>query len=227
MVVDSLKFPTKGDDGLVRTIIGGALILAGSVIPLIPQLLVNGYGLQAMRAGARNDPVPPEFEDWGALLKDGAFMYGVTLVYTLIPLMLLFGVLFVGIFTLSLGVEAGSAAGSEGAAAGGGIGAIVLFALLGVASILLMVAYYLIPAALVGVATEEEFMAAFDFASIREIAFTGDYFVAVVVAVVVGTVGTIVALPLLFLLVGFPLLFVLQVGIFHYFGTVARDIATV
>lgn len=228
MVVDSLKFPTKGEDGLMRAIIGGGLILAGSIIPLIPQLIVQGYGLQAMRAGARNDPIPPEFEDWGDLLKDGAYMYGVTLVYTLIPLMLLFGVFFLGIFVFSAGAAAGGASGSEaGAAAGGGIGLIIMLVLGGIGFLFLLLAYYLIPAALVGVATEEDFMAAFDFDSIREIAFTSDYFVALVIAAIVNFAAFLVILPLMFLLVGFPLAFILQAGILHYFGTVARDIATV
>lgn len=228
MVVDSLKFPTKGEDGLMRAIIGGGLLLAGSIIPLLPQLIVYGFGLQAMRAGALNDPDPPEFDDWEKLLKDGAYLYGVMLVYTLIPMLLLFGVLFLGIFVFSFGAAAGGATGSEGAAAaGGGLGLIIMLVLGGLAFLLLLVAYYLIPAALVGVATEEEFMAAFDFESIREIAFTSDYLVAVVVAALVSTVGGIVILPLMLLLVGFPLAFVLQAGIFHYLGTVARDIATV
>ncbi|MFD1647122.1 DUF4013 domain-containing protein [Haloarchaeobius litoreus] len=226
MVVDSLKFPTKGEDGMMRAIIGGGLLLASAIIPLLPQLIVNGYSLQSMRAGARNNPNPPEFEDWESLLKDGALMFGVTLVYTLIPVMLLFGVLFLGFFVFSFGAAAGSAAGEGGAAAGGGIGLIVMLLLGGLAFLLLMLAYYLMPAALVGVATEEEFMAAFDFDSVREIAFTSDYFVALVVAAVVNFLAFLVIFPLMFLLVGFPLAFIMQAGIFHYLGTVARDIAT-
>ncbi|WP_257300773.1 DUF4013 domain-containing protein [Haloarchaeobius sp. FL176] len=222
MVVDSLKFPTKGEDGALRAIIGGGLLLASGLIPLLPQLIVNGYSLQSMRAGARNNPSPPEFEDWEALLKDGAMMFGVTFVYTLIPMMLLFGVVFLSIFVFSFG----AAAGESGAAAGGSIGLIIMLVFGGIAFLLLMIAYYVMPAALVGVATEEEFMAAFDFESIREIAFTMDYFVAFLMAGIVGFVGSLVALPLVFLLVGFPLLFILQAGIFHYLGTVARDIAT-
>ncbi|WP_256296077.1 DUF4013 domain-containing protein [Haloarchaeobius salinus] len=226
MVVDSLKFPTKGEDGLLRAIIGGGLLLASAIIPLLPQLIVNGYSLQSMRAGARNDPNPPEFEDWESLLKDGALMFGVTLVYTLIPMMLLFGLFFLGFFVFSFGAAAGSAAGEGGAAAGGGIGLIVMLVLGGIALLLLLLAYYVMPAALVGLATEEEFSAAFDFDSIREIAFTVDYFVALVVAAIVNFLAFLVILPLMLLLVGFPLAFILQAGIFHYLGTVARDIAT-
>ena len=227
MVGTSLSFPTKGDDGFVRSIIGGALVLAGTVIPIVPQLLLYGYSIQAMRAGATGNPVPPEFEDWGDMFGDGIKAFVVLLVFSLLPMVLFVGVLIFGVFATSLGTAAGSAAGGEAAAAGGGLGAILLFALLGLVGIVSMLFFYVLPAALVGVATEDEISAAFDVGSVKQIAFTGDYLVAYLVAGVVLMVGTIVAIPLMFLLVGFPLLFILQVGIAHYFGTVARDIATV
>ncbi|WP_435348209.1 DUF4013 domain-containing protein [Haloarchaeobius sp. HRN-SO-5] len=227
MVVDSLSFPTKGDDGLVRSIIGGALILAGTVIPIIPQLLLYGYSLQAMRAGATGDPRAPEFDDWGDLFKDGLKVFVVVFVFTLVPMVLLVGVAVFGGFALSFGTAAGGATGAESAAAAGsGLGALVFLGLMGVAGIVSLAIFYVVPAALVGVATEDDIGAAFDFGSVKQIAFTGDYLVAFVVAGIVSTVGSMLALPLMFLLVGFPLLFILQAGLAHYFGRVARDVAT-
>ncbi|WP_440988605.1 hypothetical protein [Haloarchaeobius baliensis] len=46
------------------------------------------------------------------------------------------------------------------------------------------------------------------------------------VAAIVNFLAFLVIFPLMFLLVGFPLAFIMQAGIFHYLGTVARDIAT-
>ncbi|WP_439028001.1 DUF4013 domain-containing protein [Haloarchaeobius sp. DT45] len=219
MLGESLKFPLQGEESTKTIAIGGLLNLVAFVIPIIPQLFIYGYGLRAMRAGLNGDREAPTFDDWEGLLKEGALVFGVSLVYVGIPAFV-FAILvpMLGIFSLGLGSEAGGATGA-------GVGTMVLFAFIAVGMVVLFAAYYMVPAALVGVAARGEFGAAFDFQSVKRLAFNSTYFVGVVLSAIVMMVGSIVALPLYLILVGFAVQFILTAGVFNYLGRVARKAA--
>lgn len=209
MLGEALSFPRRGDDWLKTTLIGGVLWILGAFL-LIPLLPVQGLFIRALRAGVVEEPEPPVFEDWGDLFVDGILMLVIQLAYTIVP-----AILFaVGGFTLGAGAFAAEGGAGNAGAGIGIVGGLILF----VAFLLMLLVSYVIPAALANFAYEDEFGAAFDLSTIRRAAFTGDYFVAVVLAIVVGVVlGTVAAL-LSVLLVGIFLMFYVQMSIYYLFG---------
>lgn len=213
MLSESLEFPRASDDWLQTVLIGGVLSLLGFLV--IPAILVNGYLLRALRAGVEGEPSPPAFDDWGELLVDGVLVWVVELVYVGIPAFLLFVV--IGSFALVAGVSS-----SMGAAPDPGVGAVVggLVALVfGLAVVLLLVvAGYLLPAALANFALTGEFTAAFDLRTVARAAFSVDYLTAMVLVIAVSLVLGFVGAMLSVILVGVFVLFYLQVVVYHLFG---------
>lgn len=70
-----------------------------------------------------------------------------------------------------------------------------------------LVMYYVLPAAIVNYVREDDVAAAFHLRIISDIAFDGDYLIAWLLAAVVLVVGSLIAIPLYFVLVGFILRF--------------------
>jgi hypothetical protein len=211
MLSDALSFPRRGDDWVKNVLIGGGLTLLGLVIPLVPLLPVQGYLVRVVRSGVREEAEPPAFEDWGDLFVDGILLSMIQLVYVLVPVLLLVvvsSVVGIGLFTADV-------AGSDaGIAAVGLVGALSILA----SVVLLVVVAYLIPAAVANFAHEGEFGAAFSLSTVSRAAFTGDYLVAVLLAVVVGLVLGLVAAALTVIVVGIFLAFYVQVVTYYLFG---------
>jgi hypothetical protein len=208
MLGDALAFPRRGDDWLKTIVIGGVLSLLGGFL-LIPILPVQGYLVRVLDSGVRDDHEPPVFDEWGDLFVDGILLFVIQFVYALVP----FLVFAVGAFVV--GVGAFAAGGSEAAGAGVGILGLLVF---GVGGLLSLLVAYFIPAAVANFAYEDEFAAAFDVSRIREAAFTKDYFVAVVLAIVVAVVLGSIAAILTLLIVGIFLTFYVQVVFFFLVG---------
>jgi hypothetical protein len=217
MLGESLRFPFQGDDW-VRPFVIGSLCALGSFL-IIPAIILYGYTLRMIRAGATGQTTPPRFEDWEELLIDGIKAYAVILVYT-IPLTL---VVFLFLtFVVGVGAITAGAVGSDAAFAG--IGVVTLVAVLVSIAVSLAVAYVL-PASLIALATQDDLGAAFNRSAIQRLVTSRTYFVGLLVALGVATVGGLVATPLVFLLVGFAVQFYMQVVIGHYLGQVAAKAA--
>ena len=93
---DLFIFPFEDREARKHFLIGCLLCLASFVIPILPWLVVSGYGAILIRQvlnGEKPHLVP--WENWESLLKDGARLYGIRLIYSsplfliLIPLFLL------------------------------------------------------------------------------------------------------------------------------------------
>lgn len=211
MLGDSLEFPRRGDDWLVTVLIGGVLSLLGFLI--IPAILVNGYLLRVVRAAVTDEETAPVFDDWGELFVDGILVWVIEFLYVGIPTVLLLFV--VGSFTViaSVSTSAGAQPG-PGAAIGGLIGLLIFLVLL----LLVVVAGYLLPAAVANFARTGEFTAAFDLPTVARGALTVDYLVAILLVIVVSIVLGFVGALLSVILVGVFVLFYLQVVVFHLFG---------
>ena len=208
MLSDALSFPRQHDDWLKTVLVGGVLTIFSFLF--IPVLPVQGYLVRVLDAGVRDAETPPVFDDWGDLFVDGVLVFVIQFAYAIIPIV----VIFFGTFVLGAGALA-AGGGAEGAGTGIGLlGGLVLL----VGFLLSLVAAYLIPAATANFAYEDDIGAAFDLGTIREAAFTGDYFVAVVLAVVVSIVLGFVGGALSVVLVGFFVLFYLQVVVYFLFG---------
>ena len=87
-------FPIENQEARKNFLIGSLLILAGFIIPIIPSLIVIGYVMQIMRQVMNGDkPHMVAWDNWETLLKNGAKVYGVSLIYSLPLLILMFPML--------------------------------------------------------------------------------------------------------------------------------------
>ncbi|WP_135830120.1 DUF4013 domain-containing protein [Halorussus halobius] len=176
MLEDALSYPTNGESGLVRILIGGVFGVLSVLV--LPAFVVAGYMLRAMAGASRGDPEPPAFEDWGGLFVDGLKATAASLAYAFGPILLM--VVFVVV------IGAGASAGSEstaGALAGLGILTILLLV------VLLFVIQYAVPAALTNLGREGSLGAAFDFETLKPVLTSGEYLKAVLLVFGISMVG--------------------------------------
>lgn len=216
MLMDSVRFPTQGD-GAIKTLLIGTGLLILSIVPvvnLIVGVVVNGHQLRTIRAGAAGEPTPPTFSDFGGLFSDGLRTIAVLLVYTIVSAIVVGGSFAVAVFVLPAGGAAGSAVGgATGGAMVGGASVVALVVILG-GLLLALVPLYFVPASLLGLATQDRLGAAFDFGAVRRIAFSTEYFVGMlVVALLVFVINVLAAI-----VIGLPLIFYLQMIVFHFIG---------
>jgi len=86
------KFPFEGPDWQKRFVIGAALVLVSSFIPVIPLIFVGGYVVQVMRRVIEGQALElPEWGDWGKLGVDGLRYGVVSLAYMLPGFLVYFG----------------------------------------------------------------------------------------------------------------------------------------
>lgn len=204
MLGAALDFPRQTDDWVRNVLIGGLLLVLSFLF--VPVLLVYGYMARVLRASSSGDLEAPDFDEWGDLFVEGLSMFGVAVVYTLVPVVLTgFVAAFVGVLTLDL--ENG----------GGSAGVLGLLAAL-VVLVVWVLALYLLPAGVTNAARERSFGAAFDLDVLRTAAGSPDYLVGVLLAGVVGVVLGVIAGLLSVVLVGIFLSFYVQVVVFYLVG---------
>lgn len=207
MLSDALRYPLNGD-GWLRTILVGGLLTVLSVL-VIPAFLIQGYYVRVLRGVANDDPDPPVFDDWVALFVDGLklVVVNILVVLAVVVVLGLVGITFGGGSILAGGgAESGAASGILGAA---GVAAVVVVSLL---------ISYVTPAMFTNFAREDSIAAAFDVSTILAGALTVEYFVAWLLALVVGIVLGAIASFLSLLLVGIFGLFYTQVVTYYLFG---------
>lgn len=156
----------------------------GTVLYLIPFLNLitgmfgTGYSLLCAKTAMKKNYKLPEWENWGDLFIKGLLAYVIMFLW-FIP-------------TFILAAIAGGAAllaffqGDQTAAIGafGGLGI--------VAGLVFLITIYLMPSILLQFADKGKFGAGFDFGNIFSMAFTGDYFVAWILTMVIGIVAVII-----------------------------------
>ena len=155
--------------------------------------------------------VAPSFDNWGQLLVDG-LVGGV--------IMLVYGVIFMTPFGLSVVVLLPFAAES---ASGGAIalaGAVVALLLALVSVALGLAAIYLFPAALAAYAVTGKLSAAFSPSTLRRIGIDRRYLIGVVVAVVINFITQTASSVILITIVGIPL-----IPFIGFYGSVAMTYA--
>lgn len=204
MLGEALAFPRQNDDWVRNVLIGGVLVVVSFLF--FPVLLVYGYLARVLRASSNGVETAPEFDEWGDLFLEGAKLFGVALVYMLVPVVVaVFLAAFVGVLTVDL-ESGGGSAGVLGILAG-----LVIL-------VVWVLAIYLLPAGMANMARERSFGAAFDSNVLRTAGGSADYFVAVLVAMVVGVVLGVVAALLTVVLVGVFVSFYVQVVVFYLLG---------
>ncbi|WP_313695649.1 DUF4013 domain-containing protein [Halorarum halobium] len=209
MLEESLRYPLESDDS-IATLLIGALLTVLSIL-IIPAFIVQGYLVRVLRSSVAGETEAPSFTDWGDLFVDGLKLFLINLVFGIIV-----AIPFVIVTVVFLGgaFAAGDAGGGSGAAALGLL-SLLLFAVVG---LLALVLAYFLPAMFANFAVEGRLGAAFDLSTVRAVAFTSEYFVAVLLGVVAGAVLNSVGGTLAFILVGLPILFYGQVVTYYLFG---------
>jgi hypothetical protein len=82
-------FPVKDADARKHFLIGSLISLAGFIIPIVPYLVLYGYAVLIVRQIFRNEsPRMIPWEDWGGLLKDGAKLFGIRMLFAM-PVLIL------------------------------------------------------------------------------------------------------------------------------------------
>ena len=213
MLEDGLSYPVRGD-WVGRIIIGGVLGLLSVLV--IPTFAVFGYLVRVLERTVAGDDEPPEFDDWGDLLAKGVVGVLITLAYSIVPV-LLYGVFVTVVVGLGSGI-------------GGDLGTLIGFtgALLALAFIpVLFLIYYAVPAALTAYAARGEIGAAFDVGLLKPTLLSLEYFLAVLMPIVVAILVFVLSVVLLATIVGAVLIplvqFYGQVAIFRMFGTAFAD----
>ena len=136
---ETFLFPVQDAEARKQFLIACLVTLAGFIIPLVPTIILMGYGVRIMRQviEERKKPSMPEWQgsDWGAMLTDGLWVLGVQLTLML-PLLLLMGCGMVFIFSGSIGMSAFANENNNAVATFGlilffiGMGLTMLFSLL-------------------------------------------------------------------------------------------------
>lgn len=208
MLGEALSFPTNGDETLKTMIIGAACLVFSFLI--LPAILIQGYLVRVLRAGAEGSEEPPVFDEWGEMLVDGLKLFVISLAYFIVPIVLWFIAtsLFVG--GVLMGTAGDGAAGGIGAGVGL-VGVLLVF----ITFLLFLAAGYLLPAAATNFARKDDIGAAFDVDTVTSGALTAEYLVAAVIAIVLGLVLNMVGSFLLIVLVGFLVLFYAQVAVYY------------
>ena len=147
----------------------------------------------------------------GSLLVDGLKAVVITMVYGIVP-MLLYVVVVFGL------LGTGAAIGGDGRGMVAGLGILSLFLFLPV----MVLIYYVVPAALTNFAREGSIGAAFAFDRIKPVDLSVDYLLAVlfplVIAVLLQVVLFVLAITVIGLLLAPFVYFYAQVAIFRMFG---------
>jgi hypothetical protein len=248
MFGDALSTPAKTADSAVTLFIGGVLTLLAVVGPLVavaalsvsplalllfplallPLFVLRGYYVAVIAGGANREPGAPSIVRWGALLSNGVKSVLVSVGYALPAVLLL--VLGVAALVALVPPEVADPGTSPAAveSSTSDARALGVLAVLVPGSLLLLgyglLYAYLRPAALAVFAVTGSLREAFRLGRVRSVAGTGDYAVGWLLAGLVLVVGGVFVLPLSALLVGFFLLFYLQVVAHSLYGRAASDV---
>ena len=220
MFQEALNYPRNSDSAVKNVAIGGLLLFLSFLF--VPTLAVFGYVVRSLRGVLNGVEEPPEFDDWGDLLVDGAKAFAIGLVYSLVP------ALIAVVAVLASGATVG--VGGNGVGSGVAVGLIVLVAALLVFVVSLLAAY-VVPAAVVAWVRTDSLAAAFSPSELRVLVFSRTYATGWVVAVGIGLLAGVVSGALGAVFIGAVLVpfisFYGNVAGAHAIGSAVREMPTV
>lgn len=220
MFQEALNYPRNSDSAVKNVAIGGVLLFLSFLF--VPVLAVFGYVVRALRNVMHGVEEPPEFDEWGALLTDGAKAFVIGLVYSLVPTAIAVAAVLASGVTLGIG--------GNGAGSGLALGLIALVATLAFVVVSLLLAYVL-PAAIVAWVRTDSLGAAFSPSELRVLAFSRTYAtgwaVAFGISLLAGVVTGILSSVLVGgLLVPFVTFYAYVAGV-HAIGSAVREMPAV
>ena len=157
-----LVFPIQDNEARKHFLVGCLIYLAGFFIPILPWLVTLGYSAIIIRQvlnGEKPHMVP--WDNWEQLFKDGARLFGISLVYSL-PLFVLMIFFFLSFFAFPLLLGFMQSDNNQG------LGIVwVIFILIGTGLSVLVVTLSLalgliIPAAEIHAVAKDDFMSGFN-----------------------------------------------------------------
>lgn len=205
MIEEGISYPLRGENALGRIFVGGLLGIFGFLI--VPLLALFGYLLRVLARSARDpDADPPAFEDWGGLIVEGLKGVVVAIAYGIVPFLVLG---FVGVLgAAGAASESGTARAVLGAV--GAVGAIV-------GLLVMVVLYYILPAALTRAALEGRIGAAFEVGALGRVLTSGSYLIAWLLPFVIAVAVNFAMIAFIVVTLGVGVLVVLVVGPFVQF----------
>jgi len=210
--VEAIKRPITDTTSLIYGAVLGVLSFL-----VIPMFLIEGYALGVAKNAASGTPGLPKWENWVELLIKGILVVIISIIYLIIPTI----VLSAGMGSMIMGLMAGDTSGLAAAAGAGGV-------MLLVGGILYLIALLILPIAMVAYANEGNFGAAFKFGSIIKKVLSLKYIitwiVVVVYSVVVYSVLTMVTVFMPFIGMGIAGYLVAVTGM-DMFGQVYKETA--
>jgi hypothetical protein len=201
-------------DWVGRIIIGGVLAILSILV--IPAFVLFGYLVEVARDTIGGGNEPPEFANWGELLKDGLIAIIISLVYSAVPV-----VVIGGISAVLLG--GGSAVGGDGGGILAGFGILSIFLLIPIFFLI----YYIVPAAISAYADQDSIGAAFSLNRLKPVLLSSSYVVAVLFPIIIGVAIQVATAVLAITVVGLVLVPFLQfygnVAVFRMFGNAYQE----
>jgi len=157
----ALTFSFEDPKWGTKYLIGGLLVIASVIIPIIPLLLLLGYAARIIRRITNEDgqPALPEWNNWGDLLVDGLRLFGLYVIY-LLPgiLLLVFGYLAMLVPAISGRFDTGSPVAPLGAM-------LVMWFIMGLGTLLFLAASFFLGPAAVHTVAKSRFAAGFEFSA--------------------------------------------------------------
>ncbi|MEF8780876.1 MAG: DUF4013 domain-containing protein [Haloferacaceae archaeon] len=230
MLRDALAVLPRSDDGIGTAIVGGVLLfltpaflalwiaatvatplaLLAAPVALAPALVLRGYHVRVVQSGLRAESSVPSFVGWGGLYRTG-----------FASLLLSAALLLPAGALVALGGAAGAVI-QLGRVDLGGMGEAVYAASIALLAVLLvgylLVFLYVRPAALACYAATGRLRAGLSPRRVLRIAVSGGFATGWLVAMFVTLAGLTLLVPLVAILVGFPLAFVVRVVAHNLYG---------
>jgi hypothetical protein len=160
-----LIFPFEDENWLPKILIASLLVLL-SFIPIIPLVLLLGYGAEIIRIIVleNQEPTLPDWNDLSSLFNRGFRLFGVGAVY-MIPTILLIGIGYLGFIIPVFLAEFGGMSEAESVILII-VGYIAGFGLMSVGTLISMITGIVLPIAGIHTAVRDDFQAGFKFKEI-------------------------------------------------------------
>ena len=212
------------------------LLISSLILIILLTLFFQGYMVQFLRSRSSGgemapDVIPGSISDLNVMLKEGFSFTLIVIIYTIIPLVL-FSLIFLSIYPISMFIEYGMAltyAGdSEIASLTEGM-LPAIFSLIGISILLAAYSYYVIPAPILVYANNRNFAMAFSLNKITNLLFNRAYiigFLYVLLAILLITIISIVValIPLIGWLISIPISIMGGLTVWSIWGQVYREI---
>lgn len=180
MISEAIRYLSESDDAVMTVLLGGIMTLFAFLI--VPLFAVAGYMVRVLDRTATGEDEPPVFDDWRALIVDGAKASVIAFVYALVPTAVLV------VFLLSGGLL--GATGSDLLGAVGGLTALVG----GIVWLALTLAVaYAVPAAFANFAETRRIGAGFEWSTMRRVLVDRTYATGWLTAFAIIVVGGVVS----------------------------------